>query len=284
MKRIGKVIGYVLLAVLPGLLLTACTFIVSQVVQVVLTFKYVGSGAAADQEAIVAYLTDYLQGDSLLKIVIAGQLIALAIAVLIIFKGMKAGAIFGKPLNAVKKLNGLAILLTGIGLELTISFVMLIISLAAPGALDSYNEMIGNSGLAGFTVISTLATVVVAPMCEEVIFRGLTVKILEKTGLNFWIVNTLQAVLFGVYHLNLVQGLYAFVLGFVLGLIAKKCNTIWASILAHAVFNFSGTYIIGFLGQYIEESVASVALPLAAAVLVAVLGIYLLFTKVEEEN
>ncbi len=58
--------------------------------------------------------------------------------------------------------------------------------------------------------------------------------------------NILQAILFGVYHGNIVQGSYAFLLGVFLGLVCFKLHSIFAAILLHMVINLSGI-LFGFI-------------------------------------
>jgi hypothetical protein len=38
----------------------------------------------------------------------------------------------------------------------------------------------------------------------------------------FWVANILQAVLFGIYHMNPLQGIYAFFIGLFLGYVCHK--------------------------------------------------------------
>ena len=71
---------------------------------------------------------------------------------------------------------------------------------------------IGTNGMVIF------ATVCLAPIGEELVFRGLTMKYAEKAFGRFWAANLLQAFLFGVIHMNWVQGVYAFFGGLVLPL------------------------------------------------------------------
>ena len=52
--------------------------------------------------------------------------------------------------------------------------------------------------------------------------------------------NIIQAFYFGMIHLNLVQGIYAFLLGIVLGAVVKRYGTLKASMYLHFVINFSG--------------------------------------------
>lgn len=85
-------------------------------------------------------------------------------------------------------------------------------------------------------VMTVLYTLLVAPVSEELIFRG---AIMERfhVAFPFWMANCFQALLFGVYHMNLIQGLYAFALGLVLGLVRMSAGTVTASMLTHVLFN-----------------------------------------------
>ena len=50
-------------------------------------------------------------------------------------------------------------------------------------------------------------------------------------------INGVQAALFGIMHLNLVQGAYAFLVGLICGYLALKYKTLVASMLFHLCFN-----------------------------------------------
>ena len=54
----------------------------------------------------------------------------------------------------------------------------------------------------------------------------------------------IQAAMFGIAHMNILQGVYAFTIGLIFGYIYKKYNSLYASILAHLTFNFTGTYLV----------------------------------------
>ena len=86
-----------------------------------------------------------------------------------------------------------------------------------------------------------------APIAEEIIFRGITFKLARKFTAKFWIANTIQALMFGIAHGNLVQGTYAFALGLVIGYIYRKFNSLWAAMLAHLTFNFAGTWLVSWI-------------------------------------
>ena len=68
-----------------------------------------------------------------------------------------------------------------------------------------------------------------------------------KKCLPFWAANLLQALLFGIFHMNMIQGIYAFCLGLVLGYVCNRGGSIYYSILLHMLFNFWGTVLSGLI-------------------------------------
>ena len=97
-------------------------------------------------------------------------------------------------------------------------------------------------GMAEPSILSMFYVVVMAPLAEELLMRGLCLKILERS-FPFWAANFLQALFFGLYHMNLIQGCYAFLMGLILGRLVKKYGTLKASMLCHFIINFSGQVI-----------------------------------------
>lgn len=75
-----------------------------------------------------------------------------------------------------------------------------------------------------------------APAAEELIFRGLVFRRM-KDFMNPWAAIILSALLFGIYHGNMIQFLYASLMGILLAVIYHRTGTLWTSILAHVVAN-----------------------------------------------
>lgn len=110
-----------------------------------------------------------------------------------------------------------------------------------PSWVEAYVELMENAGLDDeISIILLIYTVLCAPISEELIFRGVTMRIARR-AFPFWFANILQAMLFGIFHMNLVQGLYAFILGLVLGYICESSNNIYLAILLHFFFNLWGS-------------------------------------------
>ena len=72
------------------------------------------------------------------------------------------------------------------------------------------------------------------PIAEELLFRGLVLRSLQPYGKKFAIF--VSALLFGLFHGNLMQVPFAFVVGLVLGYVAVEYNIYWAMVL-HLINN-----------------------------------------------
>jgi len=100
---------------------------------------------------------------------------------------------------------------------------------------SSYQEL-SEIIMSSNTILIFITVGIMAPLIEEVIFRGLVYSELRKV-LNAPAVIVIQAFLFAAYHMNLVQGLYAFFMGIVLGIVVYKTGSIWPPIMMHISFN-----------------------------------------------
>lgn len=127
------------------------------------------------------------------------------------------------------------------GTQFMSSIVTSFISLAFPSWLEDYMELMETAGLSGdVPLLMMIYSVLLAPISEELVFRGVTLRIARR-AFPFWIANIIQALLFGIFHMNLLQGCYTFVLGLVLGYICEKGGTIYHVIFFHFLFNLWGT-------------------------------------------
>lgn len=111
-----------------------------------------------------------------------------------------------------------------------------------PDVMQHYNSLMEEMGVETLGGVAALCTLLLAPMVEELTFRGLTLSFAKRAGIGFAAANLLQAVLFGVAHLNPVQGLYAAALGLLLGYVTHRRRSLYPAILLHAIFNFFGSY------------------------------------------
>lgn len=115
-----------------------------------------------------------------------------------------------------------------------------------PNAFSEYNKQITSRVFgASASYVLYFAIFFVAPVAEELLFRGLIQKyagkffrrIMDKKVALCTIL--LQALLFGIYHGNIIQGIYAFVLGILLGFLAVYFNSLIPGMLFHIAINTS---------------------------------------------
>ena len=135
------------------------------------------------------------------------------------------------------------VIAAGIVLQILVSSVMNLIYMFWPGLLQSYMQMMQLAGISEITPIVMLTVVIMAPITEELLCRGLILKLAEKVSQRFWVANVIQALAFGIMHLNWVQGIYAFFLGLALGYLYGKYRNIFLCMLLHCVINFSSNFV-----------------------------------------
>ena len=133
------------------------------------------------------------------------------------------------------------------------SLVMQAIAAIAPPAIDNYSEMIESSGVSQYSLMWAIATLILPPLVEEIVFRGLILKYLERAGACFIVANLIQALLFGIFHMNIVQGIYTSLLGFLLGYLAYRYDSILAPMITHALFNLFGTLIVDLENRFLPD-------------------------------
>lgn len=122
--------------------------------------------------------------------------------------------------------------------------VLLCLFLGGQGLFQLYSwglefllNQIGLSGMAAIesasitadTVSMFLYICIIAPIAEEILFRGLLLRMLMPYGKRLAILAT--AFLFGMFHGNPMQSPYAFVVGLVLGYVAAEYSIRWAMAL-----------------------------------------------------
>lgn len=88
---------------------------------------------------------------------------------------------------------------------------------------------------------------VVAPLAEELIFRGLTYRRMRQF-FPVWMSAVLSALLFALYHGNVIQMIFAFPLAIVLALIYERGELFLFPLLFHMGSNLTAILLQLFLG------------------------------------
>lgn len=164
-----------------------------------------------------------------------------------------------------------ALLMLAASLQYLSAYLINFVAYLRPDWLQAYNDLLDSAGMNEMTLMLILYSVIIAPICEELIFRGVMLHYAKK-AIPFWCANLFQALLFGVYHMNLMQGIYAFLVGIFCGLIFHYGNSIYLSIGFHMLFNFWGTFlnflIVGSSNTFVSLLILAAALLVTAAGLI----------------
>lgn len=141
---------------------------------------------------------------------------------------------------------------------MAVQLVFSVSNLLLEGVLNyfgySMQTQIETATSAGTTFSMFLYVSFIGPIVEELVFRGAVLRSLESHGKVFAIV--ISSILFGLIHANLSQGIFAAVLGLVLGYVAIQYSLKWA-ILLHIINNFVFGQVLQYLIKDLSPNVQS---------------------------
>lgn len=140
-----------------------------------------------------------------------------------------------------------------------------VIEFVSPETMEQYNALM-ESALGGSGILAFLAAAILAPINEECILRGLILRNLKKY-FSVPVVVILQAVMFGIFHMNWVQGLYVLPIGAALGFVAVKSRSVLPCIYMHFVYNLM-SFVLGLLPEVFQSNVfAAIAVAISVGIL-----------------
>lgn len=271
-------VGHFALAFLPFVVLLCIQTAVSMVPMIFAVFKMMQDGTLRsinNPNDMTAAIMGQL-GDGFMW-----SLVVYAIISIITFffwykklNGKNALKIDYKKTFSVKTV--IAIVIIAIGLNFATSCFLGIVDHLIPNSMDNYNEMM-NTAFGDASVIPlALYGTFLGPIAEEMCLRAATIAHLKKSRCKMWVLLVVQAVCFGIIHLNLVQGLYATVLGLILGIIAIKTGSVVPAIVTHIIYNIFGFFVTGYALEAIGDNFIAFVVVEVVAIVIAVIG-YILF-------
>lgn len=130
------------------------------------------------------------------------------------------------------------LLVLGYALQLGVSALLMILSTGFPTAFSAYKELIATMAGDGVDIKTFIAVSFLAPVAEELIFRGVSYTYAEWAIGYRWAI-LFQAVVFGLYHGNLIQFIYATAIGYLLGALRHQSGSIVPGIVLHTIINLS---------------------------------------------
>lgn len=123
---------------------------------------------------------------------------------------------------------------------------------------------------------------VIAPLAEEIVFRWLIYLRLRdyiRTGMAI----VVSGVFFGIYHGNLVQGVYASILGILFAYFLELTGSLWTSVLLHMGANIWSLVLPELVNRILIRYPIAIML-LLIALLTGICAGSVYFRKYAEEN
>lgn len=163
----------------------------------------------------------------------------------------------GSPIKEVLRLNriGPKQILLVIGITIFTYPLAVLFQAIFIGILNIFRDLTP-SGVPlpndGIQYLISFFIIAVAPgICEEVMFRGVIMNTYGSIGYKKSIIIT--ALLFGMFHFNIMNFIGPTVLGLIFGIIVYKTNSLYSAIIGHIANNSIALTIGFFLNQFQEE-------------------------------
>lgn len=270
-----KKVGYFFYTFLPVLLAFGMEFIATFFILGITVFFFSGS-SSLDLNMLTNLVSD-TNFNAALSIIFS----TLVIATFGIWYYYRfEGNYLPKPSDTFHPFPFIGIILLVPAVQIVSGLIISILSAIHPAWLEYYEKLMETAGMdENIGLLMLVYSVILAPVGEELVFRGVTMRAARR-ALPFWLANIMQAFLFGCFHMNMIQGCYAFVAGLILGFICEKCGSIYYSIFFHIVFNFWGTVISTRIESALTHSSNEtffIILFYAVIVIAAIAGIFFLY-------
>lgn len=132
--------------------------------------------------------------------------------------------------------------------------------------------------------LSMLGIVIMAALCEEVMFRGFILKVfLKRTGT--WSAIVISAVGFAFYHLDPWAIPEIIIIGIFLGWLVVRTGSIFPAMIAHASFNFLGIFLLPkIFGVKTIDDFFRISFPIYVYPIAFVILIILLYVFIEHTH
>ena len=177
----------------------------------------------------------------------------------------------------IKAMDFIMAIVGGAGVSIALNIVIALTNMAGK---DTAFVEVSDSITSNPLIVTIICAGILIPIVEEILFRGLIFNRI-KCQYNFLAGLLISSLLFGIYHGNIVQGIYATLLGIFLGFAYHKTKSILIPIFIHMGGN-TFVSIYGKLGEN-EENIGILVVTVAISIIFALIGtIYFINRKVEQ--
>lgn len=164
--------------------------------------------------------------------------------------------------------GGLLLCAAAISTGLVFAILFQLITPVDDSVLRQLMEMV--LAMRGRWLIVAIVVIGVMPaICEELLFRGhMQSRLARRWGM--WPAVAISSVAFGVFHMNVPQGIFATVLGLLMGLAVYRSGAIWIAMAMHGANNTAQVLLARALPD--DMSQAGLMAMLVGAVLIMTAG------------
>lgn len=138
------------------------------------------------------------------------------------------------------KMEELRLLILNTACYSALIITSVIILLTVLSSLLSKKIILADYSKQSFEVNEMLKFLVFYPIGEELLLRGLILQFLKKKTKY---ANLIQAIIFGILHLNPIKFIYTTISGIFFGNVRLRPNPIWWIILLHSAFNLVSIFL-----------------------------------------
>lgn len=139
--------------------------------------------------------------------------------------------------------------LGGVGIAIILN---LIITISGISNFDTQFQSVNETLQSPPVFVKVIAAGIIVPILEELIFRGLIFNRI-RNQYNALVAMFISSIMFGIYHFNLTQGIYAAILGLCMVYVYNKVRTLVVPIMIHMSANIS-VIILGEISTVTVES------------------------------
>ena len=221
---------------------------------------------------------DFVTEELVQNITDAGNIFGSAIAILVFYKKQKIAFLptvkTHRQTLSLKQVAIIIILL--LGCQFVFNQVANVFEVALNVIGFSAKKEVELATVGHHSIMYFLYAAFMGPLVEELVMRGGIAYRLQKYGKVFSII--FSAIVFGFFHMNFVQGVFAFLVGIMLAYIAIEYSFGWA-VFFHILNNFGfnlilGTFMTSMVGEAQAETISLTIMSIAAAASVILLGMY----------
>lgn len=217
---------------------------IARALLVILVFLFVPTLVSSVVTLIVSALNSGMPKDDLAALItsltspIMAASYVVAIFVFVIFYKIRKTSLISmsgaEPTRASFLIDGM---LLGFGMYGAFQGAILLLTKIIPESWFNLQNSQSSSLLGGSMAFAIIYTVLIAPVCEETIFRGLVLTIFDGK-LPKWLGILLSALVFALIHLpSPIAFIYTLTLGVVLGFVRYRTKSLVPCVLAHIIFN-----------------------------------------------